>query len=119
MILRTRFPLRLVNPNNRREHWRAVSKRSRSELVITGMYLRTECGSVPPALPVVVTITRVGPAKMDSDGLAAAAKHVRDAVARWMGVDDGCEGPDGYTWRYEQRSDGRGVYAVEVVIDVP
>jgi hypothetical protein len=116
MILRTRFPLRLVNPCNRREHWRVVSKRSKSELAITGMMLRTECGSVPPQLPVVVTITRVGPGKMDDDNLASAAKHVRDGVAKWMGVDDG---DARYTWRYAQRSDGRGVYAVEVVIDAP
>jgi hypothetical protein len=35
-----------------------------------------------------VTITRVSPGRLDDDGATASAKHVRDAVATWLGVDD-------------------------------
>jgi hypothetical protein len=35
-----------------------------------------------------VTITRVSPGRLDDDGATASAKHVRDAVAVWLGVDD-------------------------------
>jgi hypothetical protein len=31
----------------------------------------------------------MGGRKMDSDNLVGSLKHVRDAVAEWIGVDDG------------------------------
>ena len=42
-----------------------------------------------PVFPIVVTITRLGPRALDSDNLASSGKHVRDAIATWLGVDDG------------------------------
>ena len=78
--------LRLVNPLNHRQGWRAVSERGRREKAVVGAALR---GHKPPALPVVVTITRVSPGRLDDDGATASAKHVRDAVAEWLGCDDG------------------------------
>jgi hypothetical protein len=78
--------LRLVNPLNNRQGWRAVSVRGRREKAAVAAALR---GRKPPALPVVVTITRVSPGRLDDDGATASAKHVRDAVAGWLGVDDG------------------------------
>ena len=38
--------------------------------------------------PAVVTITRLAPTSLDSDNLQGSAKHVRDAIAAWLGVDD-------------------------------
>lgn len=77
--------LRLVNPLNNRKHWRTVSKRGRDEKAAVAAALR---GRTPPALPVVVTITRVSPGRLDDDGATASAKHVRDSVAAWLGCDD-------------------------------
>ena len=62
----------------------------------------------------VVTITRIAPRALDDDNLAASAKHVRDGIADAMGLDD--RDPR-VRWRYAQRSDGRGVYGVEIRID--
>ena len=74
--------------------------------------LGPDCKGLPP--PCVITITRIGPRKLDSDNLAGSAKHVRDGVADWLGIDDGDER---LTWEYAQRSGGAGVYACEIVIE--
>jgi len=80
------IPLRLVNPLNNRQHWRAVSERGRREKAATAAALH---GHSPPKAPLLVTITRVSPGRLDDDGATASAKHVRDATARWLGCDDG------------------------------
>lgn len=75
---------------------------------------------VIPPMPLVVTIVRVGPRRLDDDNLAAACKHVRDQIAAEVGVDDGS---DQYTWKYEQRIDAHKVmgkfhhYSVDVIME--
>ena len=59
----------------------------------------------------MVTITRIGPRKLDDDNLSGACKYVRDEIARMVGVDDGS---DRYTWVYKQRT---GAYGVDVEIE--
>lgn len=99
--------LRLVNPLNRRQGWRAVSERGRREKAAVAAALR---GRKPPALPVVVTITRVSPGRLDSDGAVASAKHCRDAVAAWLGCDDGDER---VRWEVTQ---AKGAAAVRIAV---
>lgn len=42
-----------------------------------------------PALPCLVTLTRLGPSNgLDDDNLAGALKAIRDQIAEWLGVDD-------------------------------
>ena len=95
--------LRLVNPLNNRQGWRAVSERGRREKGAVGAALR---GHRPPALPVVVTITRISPGRLDSDGAVASGKHVRDAVAAWLRLDDADER---VTWVVTQAKGAAGV----------
>lgn len=83
--------LRLHNPLNTRVHWRVLSKRGKAAKTATAFAL--ECAGqclTPPTVdsPWLVTITRIGVGQLDDDNLAASAKHVRDAVAAWCGVDD-------------------------------
>ena len=78
--------LRLVNPLNQRQGWRAVSARGKREKAAVAFALR---GHRAPPLPLLVTIVRVSPGRLDDDGATASAKHVRDTVATWAGVDDG------------------------------
>ena len=99
--------MRLHNPLNSRQSWRAVYGRGQAEKRATVAAMR---GLTVPALPVKVLITRVGKRRMDSDGVAASAKHVRDSVAAAYGVDDGS---DLFEWCYDQRI---GEYGVEVTI---
>jgi hypothetical protein len=80
------------------------------------LILRSRLGTVPPALPLVVTVTRVAPGTLDAhDNLPGACKHVVDALASWLGVDDRNEG---ITWRYDQRRDGREV-GVAIRMEAP
>jgi len=106
-----RIPIRLRNPNNSRQHWRVVWRRGEAEKSAVAMVLRSRLGVVPPALPVTITITKISTGHSDGDGLQASCKHTRDACAKWLGVDDGS---DLLTWRYDQRSEGRGVFAAIV-----
>lgn len=99
--------LRLVNPLNQREHWRSVSARGKREKAATAAALR---GRKPPALPVVVTITRVSPGRLDSDGAVASAKHCRDSVATWLGCDDA---DPRIAWRVVQ---AKGKAAVRIAV---
>lgn len=101
------IPIQLPSLANTRLHWRkmdAVKRRQKNE---TGLAMY---GHVMPPLPLTVTITRVGPRRLDDDNLASACKYVRDQIAKAVGVDDGS---DQYTWRYEQRI---GEYDVDVEI---
>lgn len=91
------IPIHAINPLNKRQHWRAVSARGKREKQTTAIYLY-RAGKLPP-LPVIVTLTRIGKRRCDSDGVAASLKHVRDAIAKAYGVDDG---DARYDWRYEQ-----------------
>lgn len=103
--------VRLENPLNSRQHWRIVASRGRKEKRVARMVL----GPVPaPDLPASVTLTRVAPRAFDSDGLAASCKHIRDAVAEWLGVDDA----DGrLSWQYQQeRSNVPNFYAVRITV---
>lgn len=65
---------------------------------------------IPPP-PLLVTITRIGPRKLDDDNLASACKYARDQIASAVGIDDGSEQ---YTWLYKQAKGGYGV-DVEIV----
>lgn len=90
------YPMQLVNPLNggaiRTERQQAQYrelKRSQHLLVQAG--LRSCYGNTPPALPLVVFMTRlVGPKRRNFDrwNLGTVFKATIDATAEWLGVDD-------------------------------
>jgi hypothetical protein len=90
---------------------RAAAKRQRGQVC---MVLQSRFGAPPPP-PLLVTITRVAPAELDDDNLAGSAKHVRDGVADWLGVDDRTK-RSGVVWRYAQAKDGR-TYGVAIRVE--
>lgn len=102
--------MRLVNGANTREHWGARAARFAAEHQVIANALATVVRPEGPRWHVV--ITREGRALMDTDGLAISAKAIRDAIARWLGVDDGPMAP--VTWSYEQHT-AKG-YGVMVTI---
>lgn len=106
------LPLKITTPNlNARGYWVRESRRRR-EREVTAWGLR---GMDRPELPAVVMLTRVGPRPLDSDNLAFAFKSVRDAIAAWVGVDDGPG--SGLTWVYDQRRGRPREYYAEVEIE--
>ena len=106
--MRFHIPIRLPSLANLSHlHWRKLTtikkvQRLATKVCLTGIDL--------PTPPIIVTITRIGPRRMDDDNLASACKYVRDQIASAVGVDDGS---DQYVWRYEQR---KGKYGVDVEI---
>jgi hypothetical protein len=107
--------LRLIAELNRREHHMATHRRSRSQKSIVraalgGVRLREW---VTP--PLVVTMVRTGPKKMDKgDNLQSSCKWVRDQIAEELGVNDGS---DEVAWLVEGKVGGVGVYAVGIRIE--
>jgi hypothetical protein len=50
--------------------------------------LRFRAVRCPLEPPLTVTITRGAPSAMDSDNATISAKYVRDAVAKYLGIND-------------------------------
>ena len=80
--------LRLDLTPNARLHPQVIARRRRAEHLVVE---RALAGIAPPAGPWRVCITRIGPRPMDDDNRTASAKGCRDAIAAWLGVDDGDE----------------------------
>jgi hypothetical protein len=100
------LPLVVVSEANQREFWAKKYRRKikQQSAVDTAWRFRFDRR---PAAPAMITLTRLGGRRMDSDNLAGAFKHIRDQIARILGVDDGS---DLLTWRYAQEPGGpRGI----------
>ncbi len=71
-----------------------------------------------PSFPVTVTVCRVAPSNgLDPhDGLGASCKGVIDGIADGLGLKN--DRDSRVTWVLEQRRSAKGVYAVEVRIEV-
>lgn len=81
--------LRLVSELNVREHWGARSRRAKAQRDLVTMVLRrTVTAQMMLVAPLDVTITRISPRRLDDDNATGSAKHVRDAIAALLGVDD-------------------------------
>lgn len=110
--------LRTVSALNAREHWAVKAKRVKEERAITSDALRcvhpdSVAAVALMARPLLVTITRVGPRRIDFDNAISGLKGVRDEIARWLGVDDGDQAV--VDWAYRM---ARGPYTVRVRIEV-
>lgn len=103
------IPIKLPSLANARMHWKKMAALKQKQREATAVMLHVS-GPIP-ALPLIVTITRIGPRVLDDDNLASSCKYVRDQIATAIGVDDGSPL---YTWRYKQRA---GHYGVEVEIN--
>lgn len=107
--MKIEIPIKLPSLANTRMHWRKLAALKRKQREATYLCLVRESPRIP-CLPLIITITRVGPRELDDDNLQSACKYVRDQIADIVGVDDGSKL---YTWKYEQRT---GPYNVEVEI---
>lgn len=84
-----RFDIKTVSEANQREHWGAKLNRKKAQQ--RDFALMWKAAKVTVELPATVTFTRHSCKVLDSDNLAGALKHVRDALAREIGIDDGDE----------------------------
>jgi hypothetical protein len=113
------LPIRTISEGNAREHFRAVAKRKHEHRRIAHMALGAALAKRGLAgldfVPVLVTLTRIGPRTLDSDNVAFALKATRDGIADALGIDDGDR--DRLRFRYRQRRAGPKVWSVEVLIE--
>ena len=79
------IPLRTSNPTRggQGRHWAITAGKRKRERLKAWAYLRPHKA---PSLPCVVTLVRMSPVTMDSDGLRPALKSVRDETAIWLGL---------------------------------
>lgn len=83
----------------------AMAAKVRAQRQQVTLVLRSKLGLRPPEPPLTITVTRVAPGELDAhDNLPGACKHVVDAIAEWLGLDDRDRR---LSWRYEQSRDGR------------
>ena len=106
--------LRTVSEMNMREsHWSRAKRSSLQRNHVTLVLRGTVAKMMAPMAPLVVTMTRLAPSSgLDSDNLVSSMKHVRDAIAKVIGIDDGDPRID---WRVEQK---RGSWGIEIRIEV-
>lgn len=107
--VKVEIPIRLGRGQNDRGGWLKRSKVVKSEKQSVAWML---AGKTKPALPCVVTITRIAPSGgLDDDNIVGACKQVRDAFAIWIGVDD--KHRDIVRYAYAQ---ARGPWAVRIEV---
>jgi hypothetical protein len=107
------LPIKTVSEANEREHWRTKHKRKTEQQAIVECEWLRLLGKLRIQLPCMVKLTRIGPNALDDDNLVGAFKHVRDQIARILGVDDGS---DQVKFEYAQAPTGLRVYQVEIGI---
>ena len=91
------FPIKTISEANKREHWGAKLARKKSQQSdFTALWRNYKPEVTTPA---TITFTRYSCNTLDSDNLAGAFKHVRDALAREIGIDDGSPLIE---WKYQQ-----------------
>jgi hypothetical protein len=105
-------PVRIESEMNRRDHWSV--RRKRFQIQKRAVYYSWPNRWVIFPLPLVVTLTRIGPRKLDTDNLASGFKGVRDQIAAILCCDDG--NPE-LEWRYAQDRGAAHEYAIRVTID--
>lgn len=109
------LPLVVVSEANQREFWQKKYARKAAQQAEIDTFWKSTFPRIPKA-PCSVHLTRLGGSRMDGDNLAGAFKHVRDQIARILGIDDGS---DLITWSYDQQPGGEKGIRVEIVEAAP
>lgn len=81
-----------------------AARKAKDQRFWVNALLKSKFGKPFEFRTIVIVIARIGPRALDGDNLAGSAKHVRDGIADWLGVNDG---DNRITWLYEQSKDGK------------
>lgn len=114
MNICVKLPIRAVSVSNIREHWSVRAKRTKAHRHTATTMLMMVANGLALAGPVVVTLNRSSPRKLDDDNLRGALKAVRDGVADWLGVVDN---DPRVTWEYKQQTGKPKEHAVFVTVN--
>lgn len=90
MTIEVEVPVRTYSLNKLlRMHWRTRAKHNKQVDFTTRFALLSYAPRKPPELPVMVTLTRVAPRRLDGhDNLQGSLKHVVDVMADYLKIDD-------------------------------
>lgn len=110
-MIATTLPIKIISTANARLNRFQLAAMNKAQRATARHALQAL--AMPPAPPMTIVLTRIGPKTLDTDNLAGGFKAARDGIADWLGVDDGHPGLD---WQYEQRSAGPKVYEVEIEV---
>ena len=106
-----RLPVRIVSEANQRCHWAERKRRGDAQkAAVICALTNSPFDYIFDHGLLRITLTHIG-RKMDSDNLAGGFKAIRDAIARWLGRDDG---DDSLDWRYTQE---RGQPGIEIKLE--
>lgn len=104
-LLRLTVGIRTVSEANSREHWAPKAKRAQTQRdQLHYAWKMAIQGAFPLNAPFTVTLTRIGPKKLDDDNNCRALKACRDQIAAELKIDDGS---DLIEWRYAQEPGSR------------
>ena len=105
--------IRVYSESNEHTHWRIRAKRAKDQqFIVTVVLGPTVARYMMMVAPLTVTMTRVAPSKgLDSDNLVGSMKHVRDGIAKVLGIDDS---DPRVLWVVEQR---KGAWTIEIRIE--
>jgi len=107
--MRLELPLETRNESNQRGHWAVKARRTKAQRQATALAAKVPARSLGAVLE--VRLTRIAPRQLDSDGVPAALKAVRDGLADALRIDDGSPL---VLWTYAQET---GPYAVRIEVD--
>lgn len=112
-MIRFELPIKLESLLNIREHWAKRAKRAKSQRVAGWAHTLATLQRSKVRFPAKIRITRIAPKPLDSDNLAASAKHVRDGIADALGINDNDPRVE---WDYWQEKGNPYTYSVRVEI---
>ena len=122
-VLAVRVPVLIVSEANRRDHHHQKAKRVRSHREAVGACLlphhrlRSELvAQLRQGGRLSVHFVRRAGGQLDDDNLANGCKAVRDAVAAWLGCDDGPRGP--LRFSYDQEAHKRWSKVPELLLEI-
>lgn len=99
---------------SRQEHWSTKKKIVDAQHDAVTYALRAESVRCLFKPPIRVTLARMGPKRLDSDNYRSALKATRDAIAKWIGIDDGRD--DLLEWVYDPQEENLK-YGVRIRIE--
>jgi len=129
--LEVKIDIRTYSEANLRQHWAARARRAKAqreaafllmrEALLRQSRIRRDKPQAPNPendgvnlKPIVITLTRIAPRRLDPDNLARSMKAVQDGIADALRMDDG---DPRLQWRYAQAKGKPKEYAVLVEIE--
>lgn len=108
------LPIRIESVANLREHWSKRAGRAKQHRLHAWAELRHHDDGRKLIGPLVITLTRIAPRKLDDDNLRSAFKATRDGIADWLGVPDNDKRIE---WRYGQERGALKTYAARIEVE--